>query len=123
MWPNSVVNVPWRVSVSTRVPEMNVTPSTMARAVRARRSLCASNPVTVTFHTSAAQPLHLFEHRIGRRLDELAHYPTVGQEDHPVGEGRPTGVVGDHDDRLVEFGHRSPEEPEHLRRGVGDEDT
>ena len=43
--PNRVVKVPCSVSVSTRVPEMNVTPSTTASAVSASLSLWASSPL------------------------------------------------------------------------------
>src|ERR1700722_2684382 len=118
MLPNRVVKVLWRVSVSTRVPEMKVTPRTMARAVSASRSLWAIRPLTVTLHTSAAQLLHLLEDGVRGGRQELVHHLAVGQEDHPVGEGRPPGVVGDHDDRLVELGDRAPEEREHLHGRV-----
>ena len=52
----------WSVSVRTKVPDTNVTPMTMARAVRARRSLCASRPLMVTRHMSATEVLHLLQH-------------------------------------------------------------
>src|SRR5450631_2215630 len=110
MWPNSVSNVLWSVSVRTRVPEMNVTPSTMASPVSARRNLWASRPLMVTFHMSAAQLLHSLQHRVGRRRHQLVHHLAVGEEDHPVGERRPPGVMGDHDDGLVELGHRATKE-------------
>ena len=42
----------------------------------------------------------------------------VGEEDHPVGVGRPAGIVGDHDDGLAELAHRPAQERQHLRRGV-----
>ena len=51
----------------------------------------------------------------GELVDDLA----VGQEDDPVGVGRPAGVVGDHDDGLAELGHRPAQERQHLGRGVG----
>ncbi len=43
---------------------MNVTPSTMASAVNARRNLWANRPRNTTLFTSAAQLLHVFEHGI-----------------------------------------------------------
>ncbi len=49
MLPNNVVNVFCRVSVRTNVPEMKVTPSTIASAVSASLSLWASRPLRVTF--------------------------------------------------------------------------
>src|ERR1700676_3079895 len=107
MCPNSVVNVAWRVSVSTRVPEMKVTPSTMATAVRASRSLWANSPFRVTLPISAAQLLHPFQHRVDGGRGQFVHHVPVGQEDHPVGVGRSPGVVGDHDDGLVELGDRA----------------
>ncbi len=49
---------------------------------------------------------------------QLVHHVPVGQEDHPVGEGRPPGVVGDHDDGLVELGDRAAQEGQHLGGGL-----
>ena len=51
---------------------------------------------------------------VGQLVDDVA----VGQEDDPVGVGRPVGVVGHHDDRLAELGHRPPQERQHLGGGV-----
>ena len=67
MWPNRVVKVLCSVSVRTSVPEMKVTPSTMAMPVSTRRSLWASKPLIVTFHMSVAELLHVFENRVGGR--------------------------------------------------------
>src|SRR5579863_2406427 len=103
MLPNSSVNVLCRVSVRTNVPEMNVTPSTMASPVSASRSLWARRPLTVTFHTSGTQLLHPLEHRVGGRCGELAHDVAVRQEHDPVGKSGAPGVVRDHHDRLLEF--------------------
>src|SRR5580704_2668468 len=118
MWPNSVSNVLWSVSVRTRVPEMNVTPSTMARPVRARRNLWASRPLTVTVHMSAAEPLHPLQNRIGGRRGELSLNLAVGQEHDAVRVGRAARIVRDHDDRLPELRHRATEEGQHLGRRV-----
>ena len=65
MWPNRVVKVLCSVSVRTNVPEMNVTPSTMAMPVSTSRSLWASRPLIVTFHMSVPQLLHVLEYRVG----------------------------------------------------------
>src|SRR6516162_3419141 len=112
MFPNSTLKVLCSVSVSTNVPEMNVTPSTIASAVSASRSLWASRPLIVTFHTSGPQRPHPLQDRIGGRLPELAHHRPVGQEDDPVRVRGAPRVVRHHDDRLPEFGHRSLQEPQ-----------
>src|SRR5271154_3145916 len=118
MWPKRVVNVLWRVSVRTKVPEMNVTPSTMAMPVSTSRSLCARRPLMVTFHMSAPQLLHVLEHRVGRGGGELSDDVAVGQEDDAIRVGGPARVMGDHDDRLVELRDRAAQEREHLRGRV-----
>src|ERR1700693_101789 len=118
MWPNSVVKVLCSVSVRTNVPEMKVTPSTMAMPVSTSRSLCASSPLMVTFHMSVPQLLHVLEDRVGGGGGELADDRAVGEEDHSIGMGGTAGVVGDHDDGLVEFRHRPTQESEHLRGRV-----
>src|SRR6516165_11558689 len=115
MFPNSVLNVLCRVSVSTNVPEMNVTPSTIASAVNANRSLCASRPLIVTFHMSGPQLPHALEDGVRRGVVQLVDHPAVGQEDHPVGVGGASGVVRHHHDGLAELVHRAPQESEHLR--------
>ena len=97
---------------------MNVTPSTMARAVSARRSLWASSPLKVTPTCQLPSVLHALEHRVGGRVGQVAHDLAVGQEHHPVGIGRAVGVVGDHDDGLAELGHRAAQEGQHLGGGV-----
>src|SRR5580700_5229770 len=103
MLPKSVLNVLCSVSVRTNVPAMNVTPITMASAVRASRNLCASNPLMVTRHMSGPQRPDALEHRVGRGLRQLVDDVAVRQEDDPVGVGRPVRIVGDHDDRLPEL--------------------
>src|SRR6516225_10068005 len=113
MFPNSTLKVLCSVSVSTNVPEMNVTPSTIASAVSASRSLWASRPLIVTFHTSGPQRPHPLQDRIGGRLVQLAHHGPVGQEDDPVRVGGAPGVVRHHHDRLAEVGDRLPEEGQH----------
>src|SRR6516165_6260001 len=103
MLPNSVLNVLCSVSVRTNVPEMNVTPRTIASAVSASRSLCASSPLMVTFHMSGAQRADALEDGVGGRVTELVDHPPVGEEHHAVGVSGAPSVVGDHDDRLAEF--------------------
>src|SRR6516225_5737180 len=100
MLANSSVNVLCRVSVRTNVPEMKVTPSTMASAVSPSRSLWASRPLIVTFHMSGPQGPHPLQDGVGGRLHKLAHHGPVGQEHNPVGVGGPARVVCHHDDRL-----------------------
>src|ERR1700683_3113280 len=107
MSPNSTPNVLCKVSVSTNVPEMKVTPSTMPGAVSASRSLWASRPLMVTFRMSGPQRPHALQHRIGGRLLQLAHHGPVGQEDDAGGVGGTPRVMRHHDDRLAELGHRS----------------
>src|SRR5260370_32666978 len=106
---NSVVNVLCRVSVRTNVPEMKVTPSTMASAVSPSRSLWASRPLIVTFHMSGPQRPDLLQDGVGGGLAEFADHGSVGQEDDPVRVRGPARVVGHHDDRLAEIGHRAPQ--------------
>src|SRR5271165_2164049 len=119
MLPNSTVNVLFKVSVRTNVPEMKVTPSTIASAVSASRSLWASRPLMVTFLMSGAQGPRLLQNRIGGRLFELAHHGPVGQEDDPVRVRGPPRVVSDHDDRLAQLCHRPPQERQQVRGGIG----
>src|SRR5581483_6547659 len=106
MLPNRVVKVFCRVSVRTNVPEMNVTPSTIASAVSASRSLWASMPLMVMLRTSGPQRPHALQDRIGRRLLQLIYHGPVGQEDDPVRVRGSSRVVRHHDDRLAELGHR-----------------
>src|SRR5580704_11043846 len=121
MFPNKLENVLCSVSVRTNVPAMKVTPSTMASAVSAKRSLWARRPLMVTFFTSGSQfpeGLHLLQDRSGRRVLELAHNLAVGQEDDPVGVGRAVRVVGHHDDGLAQLRNRPPQEGEQSGGGV-----
>src|ERR1700722_15664984 len=110
----SVLNVLCSVSVRTSVPAMNVTPITMASAVRARRSLCASRPLMVTRHMSGPQGADALQHRVGGRLGQVIDDVPVGQEDDTIGVGCPVRVVRDHDDGLPEFGDGSAHEGQHL---------
>src|SRR5580692_5296459 len=91
------------VSVSTKLPEMNVTPSTMASEVSASRSLWASKPLMVTLRISGAQTAHTLEDRAGRRAIQFADQFPVGQEQDPVGIRRACRVVGHHHDRLAQL--------------------
>src|ERR1700688_1846656 len=117
MFPNSTENVLCKVSVRTNVPEMKVTPRTIANAVSASRSLWASNPLTVTFRTSGAQGPHPIQDRVGGWPVQGAHHGPVGQEDDPVRVRGSSRVMRHHDDRLTELGHRTPQKPQHLRGG------
>src|SRR6516162_4064726 len=96
-----VVNVLCRVSVRMKVPEMKVTPSTIAIAVSASRSLCARSPLRVTFPISAAERSHALEHRVRRRIAELADDLAVREEDHPTRVGGADRIVGHHHDRTA----------------------
>src|SRR5579864_9629293 len=110
MLPNSSLNVLCRVSVRTNVPEMNVTPSTMASVVSASRSLWAAKPLIVTFHMSGPQGPHPLQDGVGGGLGQLTHHGAVVQEDDPVRVRGAPRVVGHHHDRLAELGHRTPQE-------------
>src|SRR5580693_344873 len=106
MFPKSVLNVWCRVSVSTKVPAMKVTPNTIARAVSARRSLCAMRPFRVTRHISVPQCPHALEDGIGCWRGELVDDVAVSEENDPVGICSTVRIVRHHDDRLAELGHR-----------------
>src|SRR6516164_497187 len=99
---NSVLNTLCKVSVSTNVPAMKVTPRTIANAVRPRRSLCASRPLIVTVHMSGTQRPHSLQDRVGGRAYQFVDDAPVSEEDDPIRIGRAAGIVGDHDDRLPE---------------------
>src|SRR5580693_1322789 len=101
MLPNSTEKVLFRVSVKTNVPEMKATPSTIASAVSASRSLWASRPLMVTFRMSRPQRPHALQDRIGGRLFQLAHHGPVGQEQDPVRVRGTPRVVRHHDDGLA----------------------
>src|SRR5215469_5930371 len=116
---NSAVNVLCSVSVSTYVPEMNVTPRMIASAVSISRSLCASSPLMVTLRMSASQCPHALDDRVGGRFLELAHDGPVGEEHDPVGVGGAARVVGHHHDRLAHVPHRPLQERQQFRGGVG----
>src|SRR5579859_2428118 len=115
----STVNVLCKVSVRTYVPEMNVTPRTIASAVSTSRSLCASSPLRVTLRTSASQRAHALKHRVGGGLVEFPHDGAVRKEDDPVRVGGAARIVGDHHDRLADFPHRLLQECQQARGGVG----
>src|SRR5690348_7108041 len=93
MLPNNVEKVFDRVSVRTNVPEMNVTPSTIASAVSPSLSLWASRPLRVTFRMSGPQRPHPLQDGVGGRLVKLADHGPVGQEDDPVRVRGPARVV------------------------------
>ena len=93
-------------SVRTNVPQTIATPSTIAIAVRAVRSLRLKMP-RMENPVMAPKDVHrgrdLFHHpadlmRVA--LDELADDPTVGEEEHAMRNGGCARVMGDHHDRL-----------------------
>src|SRR6478735_9290532 len=88
----------WIVLVSTDVPAMNATLINTASAVSRKRTLCAASPLRATFHSSAAQTVHLVEDRLRRRCSQLFDDLAVGEEDDAIGVGRGSGVVRDHHD-------------------------
>src|SRR5215469_11596819 len=93
---------------------MNMTPRTIASAVSARRSLCASRPFRVTLRISARRPPGVLDHGVGGRRGQLPGDLAVAEEDDAVGEGGAARVVRDHDDGLAELGHRPAHEREQL---------
>src|SRR5260370_17321412 len=105
---NSVVNVLCRVSVRTNVPEMKVTPSTMASAVSPSRSLWASRPLIVTFHMSGPQRPDLLQDGVGGGLAEFADHGSVGQQDDPLRVPGPARALRHHDHRLAEIAPPPP---------------
>src|SRR5437879_6417614 len=95
-------NVLEMVAVSTNVPDTNATPSITATPVSRKRTFLAKIPLSVTFHMwLGAQALHLVEHGIRIRCEQLVDDRAVGEEHDPVGVARGDGVVGDHDDGLT----------------------
>src|SRR5450755_5073133 len=125
MLPNSTENVLFKVSVRTNVPDIKATPSTIASAVSASRSLWASRPLMVTLRMSGLQGSqgpqgpHPLQDRIGGRLGQLAHHGPVGQEDDPVRIPGSPRIVRHHDDRLADFGYRSAQECQQVRGRIG----
>ena len=115
MLPNRLENVFCNVSVRTNVPAMNVTPSTIANDVSAKRSLWAKRPLIVTFFISGPlcpKGLHALQDRSGGGLLELADHFAVRQEHHPVRIGGTVGVMGHHYDRLTQLVDGPAQEPQ-----------
>src|SRR5215472_2056196 len=98
---------------------MNVTPSTIASAVSASRSLWASSPRRVTLRMSRPQGPHLLEDGIGGRCLELTDDAAVVEEDDPVRVRGAARVVRDHDNRLAKLTDRPLEEREEAGGRVG----
>src|SRR5215831_5106325 len=100
------------VSASTKVPDMNATPSVMASALATSRILWAMRPRMAVRNMSGrlAQALHPLEHPLGRRVGELADEAPVGQEHDAVGVAGGDGIVGDHGDGLADAVDRPPEQ-------------
>src|SRR4030088_468803 len=118
-WLTSPLMLCLIVSVRTKVPAMNMTPSTTASAVSARRSLWAMRLLRVAFSTRRLAPegLHLVEHQLGRGAVHLADHPSVHEEDRPVGVAGGDRVVGDHDHGLAKLPHRVLHDVQHLGPG------
>src|SRR4051812_26895648 len=104
---------------------MSVTPSATARAVRASRSLRASNPRTAILRMSCETVSGGGEGSFGRSgggrgggarghavLDDLA----IAQDQQAIRVGGGLLVVGDHDDRLAELVDRAPQQLQDLGR-------
>src|SRR5579871_2354853 len=102
------------VSVSTNVPATKATPSTMAMAVRARRTLWAARLRSVARSTSVPHALHVVDDPLRRRLRHLVDDAPVGEEHDAVRVRRGHRVVGHHDDGLAPRAHRRAQELEHL---------
>src|SRR6266511_4190172 len=115
------LKVAFMVSVSTEVPDTKLTPSTIASAVSARRSLWDSSPLMVAFDMARSAPelLHQVEDLVGGGVGHLVNDLAVLEEQHVVGVGGGARVVGHHHDRLAELVDRAPQEAEQLGAGVG----
>ena len=90
------------VSVRTKLPLTSATPTTIASAVRAVRSLRPSIRGGRRWSLSR----HLLQRAQdprGRAALEIADDGAVGEDEHAVGRGRGARVVGDHDRRLPEL--------------------
>src|ERR1700677_1615240 len=111
MLVNRLLNVLCSVSVRISVPETNVTPSTIAIAASATRSLRASRPLMVTFHMSGAHRPHPLQDRVLGRILHLSGQVDVGEEDDAGRVGGAARVVSDHDDRLRQLLPRRAQEP------------
>src|SRR3954453_4226090 len=92
-------------SVRMNVPVTIATPSTIAIAVSAGRSLRPKRPARATF--SMAKRLRASRDAVHRGQDlrrlapcELVGDDSVGEEHDPVGDRAHGGVVGDHHVRL-----------------------
>src|SRR5437879_1648433 len=87
------------------VPLTIATPSTIAIAVSAARSLRPSSPLSATPINAPALPslqcAYDLEHVRGARRVEPPDDLAVGEEQHPVGDRRAARVVGDHHYRLL----------------------
>src|SRR4051794_3715737 len=92
------------LSVSTKVPATNATPSAMDSDVRKSRSLCVTKPRIATRNMwSAPQVLHVVKDAVGRRVVHVVDYPAVGEEQDVIGVRRGDRVVGDHHGGLAEL--------------------
>src|SRR5690349_20937936 len=100
--PNSMSKAVPIVLVRMSVPDSRATPSAIEAAVRSRRTLCASMLRRVVVNISASQVLHVVEDVLGGGAVHLVDDAAVGEEQDPVRVARGRGVVGDHDDGLVE---------------------
>ena len=102
-------------SVCTYVPAIIATPSRIAIAVSAERSL--RWPDAAQRERGHADRLEVVEDLLDREVPVLVHDEPVGEEELPVRGRRRAGVVGDHDDRLAELVDRVAQQVEHLAAG------
>src|ERR671939_333224 len=97
------------VSVSTKVPDTNATPSITAMPVSRKRTFLLQMPLSVTFHMAGAlraEALHLVEDvhhdRLAELVDRLAHEgQDLGARTLVEVAG---GLVGEDDLRFAEQG-------------------
>src|SRR4051794_880480 len=112
------------LSVSTKVPATNATPSAMDSDVSRSRSLCAVSPRIATRNIgSAPQVLHVVENAGGGRVVHLVDHAAVGEEQDVVGVRRSDRVVRAHHDGLAELTRGPLQEAQQLGRGVRVEST
>src|SRR6478735_7398189 len=104
--------------LTNATPRMTATVDRTSLLLWARRLRQATRS-TSDLATGGVESLHAVEHALGGRLLHRVHDATVGEEEHPVGERRRVGVVGDHDDGLAEVGDGATQEAEHLGAGAG----
>ena len=104
--------------MSTNVPAMNATPSTIGDDRGEQPALVLPEGAEGDpQHQASPEALHAVEDLLGGGLGQLVDDLAVGEEQHPVGVGRGHRVVGDHHDGLAEVGHGLAHEAEDLGAG------